>query len=1097
LVKLGHVSPEVVATLIEGLKDKNYHVRQGAAESLVKLGHVSPEVVATLIEGLKDKNYHVRQGAAKSLVKLGQATPEMIKALIDDFKNNDLEAVGEAIDILVELGQAIPEVIEALIRFLKDKDSEVRQGAAEYSVKMFNKHPEIAKSIVDVVVNKKSVRAFEDIDDSFKFLLTCFGYSSNDKWLNYMILEDGFENNLALIVSDNNKLKIIGSEGTEEISLNGKQKNLLIKKLYKLKNSVSMPEIGSNAGIFTGWWYNKVPEQLISSQEEIYKAISENNNASLSSLINNGADLNKGKDKNTALHYAINNSDDVKLIELLVKGGANLNLTDINNNTPFNLAVKLGKVKIANYLENQVVLRKISKKDKFSKSLRENIANGTYQLCQEKYQDCLQSYQKALELAKAENSQVAYCYILLKIGDYYLYHQNNSKGYKLAGLHYSAARTLAERYYEVGEVFETEYFAHKQLYLEKKFLNSISNNRVLEVNYQSYKKRLKEIRNATKRDIDKKDITIKTILENNTQSIVKLTSDVFDDCIKSLGAPTCEYAIVGLGSMARKEMSLYSDIEYMILLGDKYKSINEPGYQYFVQLALLFELKVISIGETFENILPASMEKIIHGGLALDQGPNTPSSDLHKTNELASDLINIPQNIAGLQSKVDCIMANALRLGILIQGSAILLNKYKQALSNELYKQVGGIALHQKKALELMEQDIGLYQNRLSDRIESLCFNAKADLYRFISNIINHLSLYYGIQSSNSWDRLEELKSKGWISDSAFKRLSRLLDFAVKMRVKTHLFYEKEKETMVFEGEAINNKEYQLSLEEKLELEEVYKVLVVMHKATKEFIQNRSFYYNDEYESTPLVRARLSIAKGDKEEGIRLYQEAMSLDSNNLEIMRELVDLLLEKGRYNELLETAKRIKEIAINRYGEANEDAKYASKTMELARFHLNSQGYKVPDAMRLRNDSSQELLQEQSISQKNTEIFEAVKYGDTEKVEKSLIEGVDINCREGNHGRTLLHIAALRGLNEIIALLIIHKADINIKDNKGKTPLHMAAKYNQVETTKLLLEKGANKEVRDDNDKTAKDYTKLHQLKFLLEPKDKGRIKGGDTT
>ena len=58
--------------------------------------------------------------------------------------------------------------------------------------------------------------------------------------------------------------------------------------------------------------------------------------------------------------------------------------------------------------------------------------------------------------------------------------------------------------------------------------------------------------------------------------------------------------------------------------------------------------------------------------------------------------------------------------------------------------------------------------------------------------------------------------------------------------------------------------------------------------------------------------------------------------------------------------------------------------------------------------------------------------------------LARGVRIDARAGSRGRTLLH-AALREVEPGIArVLLMHGADINIRDNSGKTPLDYYTAY-----------------------------------------------------
>ncbi|MBA8667595.1 HEAT repeat domain-containing protein [Holosporaceae bacterium 'Namur'] len=1103
LGKIGQGSPQVISALIDKLKDEDdKYVRGVVAKSLGKIGQGSPQVISTLIEAFKAENHYITKTAAKSLGKIGYESPEVIATLIETLNHESDEVRQVAVESLGKIGRGSPNIIAALTKAFKGKNEYVKKAVANNLVAIFNKSPELAEDIARLVVNKKLIDEIMLVPGSFKLALTCFTLTSNAQWLDslndsYVALMvradqhhyEGWRCNAlrfgniissksAIMLSNSGKLKLISGESVEEFILNKKQRSLLLTRLAKFRRYQSIPNVSYKVS---------TAQPLISKQEELYQVILENNHANLEGLISNGVDLTiLDKEGNTPLHYTIKSNADIELIKIVVKGDANLNAVDRDGNTAFNLAVKLGKVEIANYLENKLVVDKISKKADFSKNLKQKIADATYQLCQEKYKDAFNSYQAALSIAEGENNQVAYCYILLKLGDYYLYQQNNYKSYKFAALYYSAARVIGEIYSEVNDIFDSDYFAHKQLYLETLFLKKICKKSIPDVKcYQYHKERLKEIRAEARSSADDKGIEIKKILQSNTQYMVELASIIFMECISLLGIPPCEYAIVGLGSMARKEISIYSDIEYMILLGERY-SIEDPRYQYFVQLALLFELKVISIGETFERPLPLSLEQIIHKGFSLDEGPNTPNSDLHKGNVYISELINIPHGIAELQSKVDCIMANALRLGILIQGNSNLFNKYQQALGNELYKQFRGMPLHQQQALELMEEDIGLYKSRLNDRIESLCFNAKADMYRFISNIINHLSLYYSVQTSNSWDRLEELKNKEHISEIAYERLSKLLDFALKMRIKTHLFYEREKENIYSQG-GTSNKEYQLNEEEKKELEEAYKILVAIHKATKEFIQSKSFYYDDAYEATPSVNAKLAIAKGSRDEGIRLYQEALSADADNLGIMRELVDLLKQENKYDQVLKVAQQMKEVAQRKYGIRHDDAKYASEAIEFANFKLSSQSPKVTEKL----ERKETLTFEEASNSIINSLFKAVKRNNIGDIQELIERGIDINCRESNFGSTTLHIAA-KGNIGIVSLLIENKAQLNPQDEKGRTPLHLAAKYNQVEVVKLLLEKGADREIRDKQGFRASDYinSNQHRLRILLESQNKGK-------
>ena len=131
---------------------------------------------------------------------------------------------------------------------------------------------------------------------------------------------------------------------------------------------------------------------------------------------------------------------------------------------------------------------------------------------------------------------------------------------------------------------------------------------------------------------------------------------------------------------------------------------------------------------------------------------------------------------------------------------------------------------------------------------------------------------------------------------------------------------------------------------------------------------------------------------------------------------------------------------------------------------------------------------------ISILNMEIIKAVEVGNEASVQKLQNEGADVNARAiGEYrNKTLLHIAAEKGHENVVSLLLARGANVNDKDkplgdaaihiaaesgyanivslllahnvsveSKGydQTPLHDAASNGHVNVVSLLLDKGAN--------------------------------------
>jgi len=94
-------------------------------------------------------------------------------------------------------------------------------------------------------------------------------------------------------------------------------------------------------------------------------------------------------------------------------------------------------------------------------------------------------------------------------------------------------------------------------------------------------------------------------------------------------------------------------------------------------------------------------------------------------------------------------------------------------------------------------------------------------------------------------------------------------------------------------------------------------------------------------------------------------------------------------------------------------------------------------------------------------NDELNNAALAADIERVKFLLpMKGMDINL-QGKDGETPLHQAVINGDNEMITLLLAHKASIEAPDSDGYTPLALAAARNKTRSLKLLISRGANLE------------------------------------
>lgn len=86
--------------------------------------------------------------------------------------------------------------------------------------------------------------------------------------------------------------------------------------------------------------------------------------------------------------------------------------------------------------------------------------------------------------------------------------------------------------------------------------------------------------------------------------------------------------------------------------------------------------------------------------------------------------------------------------------------------------------------------------------------------------------------------------------------------------------------------------------------------------------------------------------------------------------------------------------------------------------------------------------------------SEIHDAARNGDTEKVKALLKDNPALVCSGDGKGLTPLHQAATYGHEDVVALLLDSQACVNARAIDGSTPLHAAAAHGHSGVAQLLL-------------------------------------------
>ncbi len=111
--------------------------------------------------------------------------------------------------------------------------------------------------------------------------------------------------------------------------------------------------------------------------------------------------------------------------------------------------------------------------------------------------------------------------------------------------------------------------------------------------------------------------------------------------------------------------------------------------------------------------------------------------------------------------------------------------------------------------------------------------------------------------------------------------------------------------------------------------------------------------------------------------------------------------------------------------------------------------------------------------------TNLYLNIMQGHDDAVMTSISQRQDINTPCGTFDNTPLHIAAEKGLSEIVRCLIEEGVDINAQNKFGETPLHLTVMLGHHDIAELLLGNHADASIENCNGETAFDQA------IILEP------------
>ncbi|XP_078490976.1 uncharacterized protein LOC144747085 [Ciona intestinalis] len=333
--------------------------------------------------------------------------------------------------------------------------------------------------------------------------------------------------------------------------------------------------------------------------------------------------------------------------------------------------------------------------------------------------------------------------------------------------------------------------------------------------------------------------SVSKMQDDVTAKYTELMKHVSDKCEMIMGKPPCKYTVVGMGSLARAQITLYSDFEHVIVLDDKVENLNkqerEKVMRYFRWFTTIFHIIVINLGET---IIPAVAIPTLNGekgdwffdsitprGISFDgMMPHASKMPLGRqqhteTKPWKTELIKpVVEMLKYLDSEVDMKqgyhLADILSKTCYVAGDQSLYKDFKQranliVIAND---RTGEFA----KVKKQVEED--LLNFSINDEIMESKFNVRKNnikrlIYRNATLFIAALGRFHYIQKSSCFDILDELKEIGVLNEQTKHQLKFMVAVALEIRFKMYMKYGKQEDSISdssvkdFEGVFLNLKD--------------------------------------------------------------------------------------------------------------------------------------------------------------------------------------------------------------------------------------------------------------------------------------------------
>ena len=295
---------------------------------------------------------------------------------------------------------------------------------------------------------------------------------------------------------------------------------------------------------------------------------------------------------------------------------------------------------------------------------------------------------------------------------------------------------------------------------------------------------------------------------NITEHYKKIMKNLCQYCVDVMGSPPCKFAVVGMGSLARKEITPYSDFEHIILLEMK---VNCEKYlEYFRWLSALFHTIILNLQETIIpslNIMYLNDNTQLVGDWFYDNHTSGVSFDgmmphackfplgrtqLTETKQWRTELIKpVDEMLEYLSSEES--LKNGYHLSDILTQTCFVYGDQTLHHSFEIGVKIHKNSKTQEEMLDEVKKEVEKDLDKFATRIKLAnlkpndVLNVKQMFFRTSTLFIGALGKMCNAKSLSSFDIIDELAERKILSDNAKFKLSFAVAISCEVRLRVYM----------------------------------------------------------------------------------------------------------------------------------------------------------------------------------------------------------------------------------------------------------------------------------------------------------------------